>query len=78
MAEREIVPHSEDRVGESEEPLGVKFMPVGVQQRSTRDLQKCVKADLHDSIDPELLERLRRQANGGESSPARNGQSASV
>jgi hypothetical protein len=64
MAEANITPDTQDAANESEEPVGVKSLPAGVQQRSTRNLQKCVKADLFSSIDPDLLERLRREANG--------------
>ena len=52
----------EDR--EDDSSAGVKRIFVENQQRSTRDLEECVKADLLNSIDPELLRRLRRQANG--------------
>jgi hypothetical protein len=74
MAKPEITPHTEDGANERTEPLGVRSLTVGVQQRSTRDLQKCVKAHLQDSIDPKLLERVRREANG-DATP--NGQSPS-
>jgi hypothetical protein len=76
MTGSEVTPRTEDGANESEEPLGVKLLPAGVQQRSTRDLQKCVKADLINSIDPKLLERLRQEAKR-EPPPARNGQSQS-
>jgi len=69
MPEIEVTPHYEDVTSQAEEPRGMKLLHVGIQQRSTRDLQKCVKADLLNSVDPELLERLRREAND-EPSPA--------
>jgi hypothetical protein len=45
-----------------EEPEGVSLVPSGVQLNSTRDLQKCVKADLQNNIDPEVLKLVRQQA----------------
>jgi hypothetical protein len=55
---------AEPRVpAEAEASPAVKRIFVEVQRRSTRDLAKCIKADLLNSLDPDLLERARREAN---------------
>jgi hypothetical protein len=52
VAQNSAEPHDEDR-------RGVKLVPSAIQEHSTRDLENCVKADLRNQIDPELLNRLR-------------------
>jgi hypothetical protein len=67
MAERDL--ENGDPADANGDFIGVKSVPVGIQQRSTRDLEECVRVDLRTSISPALLERLRGQANVGPPPP---------
>lgn len=48
---------------ENEDSQAGRMLPAGIQRRSTRDLEKCIRADLLRSLDPKGLEELRRLAN---------------
>jgi hypothetical protein len=57
MTEMEIAQNGK---GEPDKDLpGIKLVSSTIQERSTRDLEKCVKADLRNRIDPDVLDRLR-------------------
>ena len=73
MAVPEAPKQIENGADEHEEPRGFRVLHTGIQYRSTRDLEECISAELHESIDPELLESVRRLAKS-KTRPEQNAQ----